>query len=292
MNPAWKESPMRTPRIFWMPGAVLIAAIALGLIFSPKAAMAAAQDVLLGKAQALVTTKFVLQVKMEGSGEREIEGEITCLAIDEKGLVLCSNTELGGYVSLLSKMMGGQDFNISATPTELRVSPENGTESFPARLLTRDSDRDLAWVQIEGAADKKFPFLDLSQSAPLAQGDKFYVVRRLDKFFDRVPMITEGTVGAVTSKPRALWVPSFPVGGGFGLPVFTPAGTLVGITVLQLPEADERMRRQLGSPLGFLGEASRMQDMASGLILPAAEAHKATQLARELIASDQAEEPE
>lgn len=241
----------------------------------------ATYDRLLARAEVLVTVQFVLQVKMEGAGaDREIESEVTCLMLDDRGLILCSNTELGGYVTLLGRLMGGQGFNISANPTDVRVLLSE-EEKVPATVLTRDSDRDLVWLRIDEVGERRFAFLDFSAGATLQPGQPFYVLRLMDEFFDRAPIAAEGRIGALVSKPRALLVPSQPVAGGFGLPIFTADGQLVGVTVLQMPGAEEAAQ-QLGNPLSFIGEAARLQDMTNGLILPAAEVEKATRLVLEM----------
>ena len=258
-------------------------------------------------ADVLVTVKFVLKVKMAGAGaDREIEGETTCLLIDDDGLVLCSNTELGGYVSLMSQLMGrGGGFNVSAAPREIEVVPNDGGEGLDARLVARDSERDLAWVQVEEGVEKlgvapegdertaleggerKIAALDLDDRVELGAGDRFYRLRRMDKFFGSVPVVTEGVVAAVIEKPRRLLVPSEPASGGFGLPVFTADGRLVGITIIQMPAAEDQIGGMLSAGLSFLSSAAKLQDMVGGLILPAAEVAKATRLAREVAAEDE-----
>lgn len=251
---------------------------------------------LLAKTEALVSVKFVLKVKMGGGADSEFEGEITCQLIDPDGLVLCSNTELGGYINLVSRAMGrapGQ--NLSAVPSDIRVLVGDETEGREASLLARDSDRDLAWVRIEDRGDDPpLPYFDFTRSAVLEIGDKFYSLRRMDKFFGSVAIVTEGTVGAVTRKPRELLVPSPTLDSGFGVPVFTAEGELVGVTVLQMPGFEDDGEELFSHPISLLGESVKLQDMVGGVILPAAEVVKATQLAREIFAAeeeaDQAEE--
>ncbi len=255
------------------------------------------------RADVLVTVKFVLKVKMAGAGaDREIEGETACLLIDDQGMVVCSNTELGGYVGLMSQLMGrGSGFDVTAAPREIEVIPSDGGEGLDARLVARDSERDLAWVQVEEGVDKlgsvtpeaaeggkrNIAFLDLDDRAELTAGDRFYRLRRMDKFFGSVPVVTEGVVAAVIEKPRRLLVPSEPASGGFGLPVFTAEGRLVGITVIQMPAAEDQIGGMLSAGLSFLSSAAKLQDMVGGLILPAAEVAKATRLAREVAAEDE-----
>lgn len=251
----------------------------------PSAAGDPAYRTLLPKADLLVTTRFVLHVKMEGApADQEIESDTSCLMIDASGLLLCSNVELGGYISLVSRMTGNQ--GLSGSPTDLEVSI--GGTDYPAQLVARDTDRDLAWVRLQKAEGKTFAHLDLTASAKLGPGDAFYGVRRLHEFFARAPLVTRGTVGAVLTRPRELLVPASGLGGGFGVAVFDAAGAFVGMTVLQMPGEDDAAQNLFNSPLSFLGQSSRLQDMMGGMILPAAEIVKATQLARETFPAEAA----
>ncbi len=242
------------------------------------------------RANVLVGVKFVLKVKMTGAGgDREIDGETTCLLIDAKGLVLCSNTELGGFVSLMSQMMGrGSGFDVTAAPREIEVLLDDRSDGLAARLLARDTERDLAWVQLdESVGGLESRVLDLTRDAELGPGDRFYSVRRLDKFFGSVPVVGAGTIAAVISKPRKLLVPAEPATGGLGKPMFTADGRLVGITVIQMPAAEDQIGSLLAGGMSFLSSAAKLQDMVGGLILPASEVAKATRLARASFAEDE-----
>ena len=105
---------------------------------------------------AFVTVKFVLKVQNQ-YGNRESEAEMTGVMIDPSGLVLCGNTKLGS--ARMARSLGG-----SATPTDIKVLIGDDTEGLEARVLARDSELDLAWVQIKKPGDRKFVALDLSKS--------------------------------------------------------------------------------------------------------------------------------
>jgi hypothetical protein len=257
---------------------------------APEVAEASLHERLAREAEALVTVKFVLNVSMEGAGaDQEFEGETTCLTIDPKGLILCSSTELGGYVGLMGRLMGSDGGSMSAVAKEIEILPGDGGEGIAARLLVRDSDRDLAWLQVEDEPGAPLPFLDLSRATELGLGDEFYRVRRMDKFFGRVPLVEQGTIGAVTEKPRHLLVPSQALAGGFGLPVFDADGGVAGVTVVQLPGAEDQLSGLLGGSMMFLSTAVQLQDMVGGLVLPTSEVVRATELAREIAAEEEAE---
>lgn len=275
-------------------GLIALGSLVMSAILAPAAEAANAEvyETVAARAESIVTVSFVLRIKIEGGGDREIESEADCLMVGADGLVLCSNTELGGYVSMLGRMIGGGRLTASGSAAEIKVSYDDDTEGTPARLLTRDTERDLAWLRLEpdaGEALSAGPYLDLAaDAAELVPGETFYAIRRMHRFFDRVPVVVEGAIGAVTTQPRHLMVPALPLEIGFGLPVFDHRGVFAGITVMQTPTAEEA-QSLMANPMSFLGSAAKAGDMVGGLILPASEIAKATALAREIIAADDAE---
>jgi S1-C subfamily serine protease len=232
------------------------------------------QVFLTSKAPVLVTVKFVLKMKGGFMDEREDEGEATGVMIDPHGLVLCSNTQLGGLVSLFSRFGAG---NISITPTDIKVLVGDDTEGVDADILARDTELDLAWIQIKEPAEAGYTHLDLTQAAKPGIGDRVLCVKRMSKFFDRVPSVLEGRIAGLTRKPRELYVPSSELASGLGMPVYLPDGKVVGILVTQTPDPEE-MELSRGS---FFTNPFSVQDLFSGLILPADRVVKATQRAHE-----------
>jgi S1-C subfamily serine protease len=220
------------------------------------------------KSPTLVTLKYNL--KMRGGpfgGDQENEGETTGVMIDPRGLVLCSNTKLGGFASMF-RTFGG--FEMTVTPTDLKVLIGEDTEGIEARLMARDTELDLAWIEIKDPGDRRFAHLDLSQSTRAELGQRLYSVVQLGRYFDRANIVTEGRIGGRTTKPRELYVPASSF-GDMGLPAFTSDGRLVGFHIMQAPDSEGGMGNML----------SMLSDMQRGMILPAAEVLKATQRARE-----------
>lgn len=122
---------------------------------------------------ALVTVKFLL--RMEGQfGKRESETEITGIMIDAKGLILCANSKLGA-----PRRFG------SATPTDIKVLIGDDIDGLPAKVLARDTELDLAWVQIKEPGEKTFEFMNMADPGEPQIGDRLYALRRMAKFFDR-----------------------------------------------------------------------------------------------------------
>ncbi len=226
------------------------------------------------RTSSLVTVKFVMKIKMGGMGDREQEGEITAVMIDPKGVVLCSNTQLGGISTAMRRMM---QTDISVVPSELKILIGDDTEGIDAELVARDSELDLAWVRIKDAGDKKFDAVDLADSTSAKVGQRLVTLRRMGKFFARTIVVGESIVGGVTKKPRDLYIPAGNLGSVLGLPVYTDEGKLLGITIIQMPDSAE------------MGQSSSFQDSAALVILPAADVVKATKRALASVESEDGE---
>ena len=222
------------------------------------------QKLLADKAAAIVTVKFVLKVNSSW-GDSENEREISGVMIEPDGLVMCSNTLMGGF-----RARGRRSRDV-ATPRDIKILIGDDTEGLDAQLVARDTELDLAWIRIEDPGEARFATIDLSASVEPAIGEPVYSLTRMGKYFDRAPLVREARLGGVTSKPRPLYLPS---GGSsaLGLPVFNADGAVVGVTIRQTPEEDE-----LGGGQGWGG--------AFGVILPASEAVRATQRAKEILNS-------
>jgi len=219
----------------------------------------------------VVTLKFVLKIK-GGGGEQESETEISGVMIDPKGLVICSGTQTGGFNESMRRRIGrGGDFSV--TPTDMKVLIGDDSEGVEAKIVARDTDLDLAWVQITKPADKPYDYVDLSKGPSARPGEEAFVVRRMDKFFDRAEVISEGWIAGVVKKPRELYVPGGTIGTANGLAAFNANGDPLGFLIMQMSDEDE----------------SRSARGASGtFILPNTEVIKATQRARESAASGKA----
>ena len=237
------------------------------------------------KSPAIVSIKFVLKVNMGamfgGGQEQESESEVNGVLIDAKGLVLCSNTQLAGFVGMMKQFMGEMGSQMTATPTDIKVLVGDDAEGKEAEIIARDTELDLAWVRIKNPGEAPFPFVDFSQSASAKVGEEVYAVRRLGKFFARSTVAAEGRIAGTTTKPRDLTIPTGNIGTAYGMPVFGAGGKPIGVVVMQVPESEGSD----GNPMAMLGRMSGMQDMMNGFILPAAEVVKATKRALETAAS-------
>ncbi|MFQ5422490.1 MAG: serine protease [Phycisphaerae bacterium] len=220
------------------------------------------QHLLKSRSDALVSVKFVLK---RGDAEREME--IMGIVVDATGVVLCSSLQLG--TSPLMQMTGG-----TATPTDVKVLIGDDTDGLEAKLVSRDSELDLAWIRIKEPGDRKFAFLDLAQSARPKPGERLLSLGRMSKYYDRAVVVTEGRMSGVTRKPREMYIPGAALEGEPGRPVFSASGELVGIVILSIPDPED------------MDPVSLRRD-AAALILPSAEVAKATQRALQNAEADE-----
>ncbi len=218
---------------------------------------------------ALVTVKFILKFEGGGQfadmmgGDDGRETEMTGLMIEPGGLVLCSNFRMGGMAAI----MGGGNAN----PTDIKILPGDETEGLKAKVLARDTDLDLCWVQIddEKAKGKTFSHVDLKSSSTVTLGERLIAVQRKGKFFDHAMVVAEGRVGGLARKPRALVIPSG-IAAELGMPIFNAEGKVIGIGVLQLPSREDMEGGDMGGMFeGFGG--------GGPVILPADDVAKATE---------------
>lgn len=220
---------------------------------------------------ALVTVKFVLKRQGTG-GTQEREGEITGVMIDPKGLVLCASWNLG--TSRIMRRFGG-----TTTPTDIKILIGDDTEGVEARMLATDAELDLSWLQIKEPAEAGYAYLDFSKPSNLAPGNRLLTLSRMNKFFDRAPVVAEGRLGGTTRKPRPLLLPS----GGFevepGMPVFSSDGAPVGLVVVQSPDPED-----------LAADPRTLRNSMAALILPSSEVLKATARAKAAGQSDEEDE--
>ncbi len=263
-------------------GALGFAWILASASAAAASASGSAERILTDHGEALVTVRYVLE--MQGGGQtlgffgsdQELTGELTGLMVDPRGILVCSNAELNNFIDLMSRYMGGGP-SLSTVPKSLDIEIDGETELWSGRLLAVDEDLDLAWIAIEDPGERTFAYLDLVSGVVPRVGDAFFLLRRADDAFGRVPMLLEGHIGGITDTPRRLYLPSIELGSAFALPALTPTGELLGVTTLQLPTADDE--ETFDNALTMMSQTARLRDQATAVILPAESVAKAMQRA-------------
>src|SRR5439155_26306455 len=126
--------------------------------------------------------------------------------MDAHGLIICSSEHVGGIPAAMQRM--AQARGITATPTDLKVLIGDDTEGVEAKLLSRDSELDLAWIQIKQPSASGYAFIDFAKSREPQLDERLLSIRRMGPYFDRHTVFGESRLAGVVRKPRRLFVPT------------------------------------------------------------------------------------
>ncbi|GMU66528.1 MAG: hypothetical protein AMXMBFR36_28020 [Acidobacteriota bacterium] len=210
--------------------------LAVALI-APSVASAADWGALVTRyAPAVVNLKISLKTEAENGGEPdETTQEVQGVVVDPGGLILVWNSHFSPNRFLeVFAQMGGGDFRMKVTPTDIRVYLDGDSVDHAAFLAAADSDLDLAFVQLVEPPAKPLLAVDFSAPAEVRVGDEIAAVSRLTSTFDRVPYFDLLRVAGEIRKPRPAWIVSGGNATQLGMPYFAadgrPAGVLATVT--------------------------------------------------------------
>ncbi len=187
----------------------------------------------------IVFVRFVLKIRMTRGDEtqdfermREVQG----IVVNDQGLIMSSNAHFDpASTALLPPQLRGK-VEVKATPTDLKVLFGNEEEEYEAQLVARDSDLDLAFVQILDLKGKTVKPIDLTAGVEPELGQELYGIARMGRGFDCVPVVVRLYVSAKIAKPRRMWSASGELPAP-SLPVFNQDGVPAGIVSLQQASA-------------------------------------------------------
>lgn len=193
-------------------------------------------------ADAVVTVRVVMQLSISMGGEtgfeQEIEDEATGVIIQPGGLTVLSlaNTDPSDMMNKMFAGMGGGMMDGMDTRTDIQslaIILDDGTE-LDAQIVLRDTDLDLAFLRPLEEPAEPLPFLDMTQSAPLQQLDRYLILYRLGKEAKRTAGASVRRLDAIMEKPRLFYVLGAEVQQGYlGAPAITLDGTPVGLITLR-----------------------------------------------------------
>jgi hypothetical protein len=190
-------------------------------------------------APAIVNLKITVRSESESGGEpEESTQEVQGALVDPSGLVLVWNSHFSAnrFLDLLAEM-GGGEFKMKVTPTDIRVYLDGGATEHKAFLAAADTDLDLAFVQIEEPPLPALPAVDFADAATIRAGDELAAVSRLSAAFDRVPYFDVVRVGGEIRKPRPAWIVTAGNATQLGMPYFAADGRAAGVLVTVMSRA-------------------------------------------------------
>ncbi len=176
-------------------------------------------------AAAVVEVRFVQTSEFGGQTRRQ-DSVVLGLVVGEDGLVLVPERQLQPEFRVFDPEATGGDGTslLRLAASDFRVFVAGRAEPLSARYLSRDGDRGLAWLQLDG--DGSPPGVDLARPCELRPGQRFVGLWRLPARQGGAPTTAPGFVGGQTSAP----FPSLSVSGPIG-PAFALDGRFCGYVV-------------------------------------------------------------
>ena len=255
---------------------VVLSAFVMSLTFADEIAIKG-KDILTQNKAAVIPVKIVVKSGMSYGGKdtnrSESSNEIIGTVIDPNGLTLVSLSATDP-TSVFGNMFGmgeGEDSKVKfqSELTDVKLIQPDGKE-IPAKVVLRDNDLDMAFIQPINKPDKPFPYIDLSKSAQPSILDQVVTINRMSKSANRTPQVSLDRVEAIIDKPRTFYVLGRSLGeGGLGTPIFNLDGKIIGILLLRSSKSDNAPG--MGALLGGTGGLGIMP-----LVLPAADILDAT----------------
>jgi hypothetical protein len=205
-------------------------------------AVKAAKAVVEKHKDAVVEVRLVLKTKTSFGGReggaQEQKVEVNGTVIDPSGLTVISNTATDP-MSRFSFGMGGEDspqFKMDTSVTDVKLVLADGKE-YPAKVVLRDKDLDLAFVRPD---EKGLKLSCLELKAPPAEPkvlDEVIGLTRLDRSANREPAVGIGRVMSVITKPRTHYMAMTIM--DVGCPAFDAQGNVLGLSVMRISGAKE-----------------------------------------------------
>ena len=201
-----------------------------------SAAVKTAKAVVENHKDAVVEVRLVLKTKMSFGGREgqanEQTHEINGTVIDPSGLTVISNfaTDPSGAFSL-NEGEDNPQFKEDTVITGTKIVLADGKE-YPAKVVLRDKDLDLAFVRPEEGG-LHLPYIEIK--APPAEPqmlDEVILLTRLDRSADRVPIVKVVRLMGIIRKPRTQYVAM--ALNDLGCPVFDRQGNPLGISLMRI----------------------------------------------------------
>ncbi len=213
---------------------------------------------------AVVTVELVLKRQFTlfgNSQEEESKSEVTGTMIEPTGLTVVSLTSIDPTSILTDALAGeagmGLMFKTETQVISAKILLEDGAD-LPARVVLRDPDLDLAFVQPNEKPAEPLPYVNLRDATEPEILDHVVTLNRLGKRAQRTHGISTGRVEAVVTKPRTFYVPtqSLSAALSLGCPVFALDGKVVGLAVVRK---------------GGKVEVTSFNDIVLAIVLPASD---------------------
>jgi len=205
-----------------------------------------------------------IEVSADDSPAKKEERKLEMLGtvIGKDGLIVVSLSTLDVASTLDGRMVNGPKgpikLSAKGTTKEVKILMPDGSE-VEAKVVSKDTDLDLAFIRPEKPDDVKLTSVDTSNIAPMALMDDVIVLGRLGKDLNREPVVMTTEVVSLVSKPRTFGK----IGSqSLGMPVFNTDGKFVGIGINRFsPKGDSD--NQAPTPSNVILPAEDLLESAS-----------------------------
>jgi len=202
---------------------------------------------------AVVTIQVVLKTSSSAGAARENKQDITGTVVDPSGLTVVSLSACDPN-EMLQRIMPEEisKYNVQSEVTDLRILLEDGAD-FPAEIVLRDKDLDLAFIRPKAKASNPMTCVDLTKSSPVLVLDQVVALTRLNSAAGRACAAFSERISAVIKRPRKFYIPEISATATTaGAPAFALDGNIVGIFVtraISLKGGGERNLRNSMTPM-------------------------------------------
>jgi len=188
--------------------------------------------------ESVIKVKLVIRFKllMNGSEMKNNESKIeaTGTVLHPSGLTLISlnKTDPGRLAdnNLRKNNTDGRKMELESELTDVLLILPDGKE-IPAKVVLRDRDLDLAFVQPLDPPANPLAAINLQEIGSAEVLDEIFSVGRLGKIATRAPAILSDRIVAIMQKPRTFYIPL--QSQDLGTPVFTLNGSWLGVVLLR-----------------------------------------------------------
>src|SRR5688500_3432293 len=176
--------------------------------------------------------QFSVVVKIGGGAvgeEQNAEQEAKGVVIDPSGLIVTTNFAIDP-TSVFANMGGGDAMSkITSKVVSIRILTPEG-EEIPAKVVLRDTDRNLAFLRPLTPPASPMPFVDLKTGGKAQVGDVVFIYGRMGKSGNRGAEVNYSRVSGIVERPRLQYVIQ-PLSGSsdFGAMAFNEQGSPLGL---------------------------------------------------------------
>ena len=219
-----------------LPFRVPAAAALLGIAVITVAGMPSASADAIGDTARTLLTKnkgavvqFTVVVRISAGGqEQNVDQEAKGVVIDPSGLIVTTNFAIDP-TSILASIGGEGAAQYTSKVVSVRILTPEG-EEIPAKVVLRDTDRNLAFLRPLTAPAAPMPFVDLKSGGKAQVGDAIFVYSRMGKSGNRGAEVNYSRVTGIVERPRLQYVIQ-PLAGGndFGAMAFNEQGLPLGL---------------------------------------------------------------